>query len=316
MKRLIALLLLLVNTPAVSAQEREITLRRDFGTLHGTLLVPVEGSETAVLFIAGSGPTDRNCNNALGVKTNAFLYLAQELEKTGIASLRYDKRAIGASALDDPAKISDLRFDDYIADAKALTAFLKAEGFRRIVLLGHSEGALIALCAAQNDPAVTAVVSVSGAAYPIDRLLENQLAAQLALADPTLMMEIRSVLTSLRQGKVTAQYPKELEILFAPHLQEYMLSQMRYDPCKLIANLGIPVLIVHGDNDLQVPADNADALAAARPGARKVIVGGMTHTLKMCNGRTQADQISAYTDSTLSLAPGFTEAVTDFIRSL
>lgn len=316
MRRLLPFFFLLTIVPHAFAQEHEVTIVRDFGTLHGTLLLPGEGSATAALFIAGSGPVDRNCNNALGVNTNAFLYLAQALEKAGIASLRYDKRAIGASTLKDPAMIAGLRFDDYVSDARAWVAFLKAEGFRRIVLIGHSEGALIALCAAQNDPSVSALISASGPGYPMDRLIESQMAAQLMLTDPTLMMEIRGVLSSLRQGKTTNRYPKQLEILFAPHLQEYLLSQMHYDPRKLIANLKIPVLILHGDNDLQVPMDNAKALADARPAARKVIVEGMTHTLKKSSGRTPAEQIPAYTDRTLPLDPDFTEAVVGFIRAL
>ena len=85
MKRLLAALLLLAAANA-AAGEKSVSLERDFGTLYGTLLTPGEGAETVAVIIAGSGPTPRNGN------TNNYLYLAQELEKAGIATLRYDKR--------------------------------------------------------------------------------------------------------------------------------------------------------------------------------------------------------------------------------
>lgn len=309
-------LFLLFTVSIGGAGEREVTLARSFGTLHGSLVTPENGSETAVLIIPGSGPTDRNCNSSLGPGTNAFLYLAQALDSAGIASLRYDKRGVGESRYDDPERMSDIRFEDFISDAAAWAEFLAGEGFRKIVLLGHSEGALIALAAAREHSAVSAVASVSGPGYPMDQLLEKQLAAQLALTDLPLLMEARRVLTALRQGGTTDHYPKQLEILFSPYLQRYLLSQMRYDPRRLIARLKIPVLVIGGDNDLQVSPDDAEALAAAQPKARKTIIRDMTHALKKCTGRTLADQIPVYTDRTLSLDPDFVKCVVDFIGTL
>ena len=128
MKRLLAAILLLAAANA-AAGEKSVSLERDFGTLRGTLLTPEAGSGTAALIIAGSGPTPRNGN------ANNYLYLAQALEKAGVASLRYDKRGIGASRFDDPAKMSDAVLEDFIGDAAAWAEFLAGEGFRRIVLI-------------------------------------------------------------------------------------------------------------------------------------------------------------------------------------
>ena len=240
MKRLLAAILLLAAANA-AAGEKSVSLERDFGTLRGTLLTPEAGSGTAALIIAGSGPTPRNGN------ANNYLYLAQALEKAGVASLRYDKRGIGASRFDDPAKMSDAVLEDFIGDAAAWAEFLAGEGFRRIVLIGHSEGALIAFCAAQQAPEVDAVISLAGTGYPLDEVLQ---------------------------------------------------------------------LLVNGDNDLQVPPGNAEALAKAQPRARKIIIRGMTHPLKKAAGRTPADQMAAYGDSTLPLDPDLAAAVTEFIESL
>lgn len=315
MKRLLPIILLLAAT-SVAAGEKNVSLERDFGTLYGTLLTPTEGAETVAVIIAGSGPTDRNGNNAVGMKTNSYLYLAQALEKAGIASLRYDKRAIGASTYDDPDKLPDVMLEDFIGDAAAWAGFLAGEGFRRIVLIGHSEGALIAFCAAQQAPAVNAVISIAGAGYPLDEILRLQLAAQLAPDNMELLMQAYAITATLKRGQRVESYPPQLASLFHPSVQTFCISLFRYDPRTEIRKLTVPVLIVNGDNDLQIPPDNADALAKAQPRARKIIIPGMTHPLKKATGRTLTDQLGAYSDSTLPLDPELAAAVTEFIESL
>lgn len=302
--------------PAEAVRSREVTFARDFGTLRGTLLVPSDTAATAALIIAGSGPTDRNCNSMLGPGTDAFRYLAEALCDAGIASLRYDKRGVGESRYDDPARLAGIRFDDFVSDAAACAELLRREGFRRIVLVGHSEGALIALCAAQDNPSVDGVVSLCGPGFPMDRLIERQLAAQLACTDLPLLLEARGVLEALRTGRTTDRYPRQLEMLFAPPLQRYLLSQMPHDPQRLIARLHVPVCIVGGDNDLQVTAADAEALAAACPAAELHVIEGLTHALKPCAGRTPVEQIPAYTDRTLPLDTELTACVTRFIGAL
>ena len=181
---LIAGLLLLAALPSQSKEE-EISVSRSWGKLSGTLTVPDEGSDAAVLIIAGSGPTDRNGNSGSGLITNTYYMLARALEKEGIASLRYDKQGIGGSRYQDPElyKQEDrLRLADYIADAEALTDYLKERGFRKIILAGHSEGSLVALVAATESPDVAAVISLAGAGYPIDEILQFQLTRELAAA--------------------------------------------------------------------------------------------------------------------------------------
>lgn len=314
---LLLLLLTGVSGRSLQAAEREVSIARDFGTLYGTLVLPDDSpAETAVLIIAGSGPTDRDCNSKLGMRTNAFRYLADALEEAGIASLRYDKRGIGQSVYDDPERLKEVVFEDFVADAAAWVDYLAGEGYRKIVLLGHSEGALIALCAAQGNERISAVIEVAGAGRSLDFILQGQLAGQLALADPGLYVQATGIIDRLRAGKRVDEVPQPLASLFHPSVQPFLISAFRYDPCRLVAALEIPVLIVQGNNDLQVPVAEADALAAAQPHARKVIVKGMVHTLKTSDGHTLNEQLAAYTDSTLGLAPGLTDAVTEFILAL
>lgn len=318
MKRLLTTLLLLAVFTA-TADEQSITLKRDFGTLYGTLLTPEKGAETVALIIAGSGPTDRNGNAPQGLSTNCYLYLAQALEKAGIASLRYDKRAIAASSCDDPSEIAKLTLDHYIGDAVALVDYLSSQGFRKVVIIGHSEGALIALCAAQQTQSATAVVSVAGPGYPLDQILQQQLAAQLIPANIDLIMEANGMIAQLKRGEKaeTANCHPGLRPLFNDAVQPFLISMFRYDPREQIAKLSIPVLIVNGDNDLQIPVANADELAKAQPKAKKIILAGMTHTLKKSDKRTLPEQaMTVYADSTLPLDTDFAEAVTGFINDL
>ena len=315
MKRLLlGLLLAAVGTAA--AGERSVSLERDFGILRGTLTEPADGAETAVLLIAGSGPTDRNCNSGLGLRTNSFQYLAEELEKAGIASLRYDKRGIGASAFDHPEKMAEVVFEDFIADASAWADYLAAQGYRKIVLLGHSEGALIALCAAQRDPRITAVVSASGPGCPFDELLKKQLSQQLPASEMGLYIRAEGILAALKRGERVADIPPPLAALFHPSVQPFVISILRYDPREVIRGVEIPVLIIQGDNDLQIGTDNADALSKAQPKARKVIVPGMTHPLKKSAYSTlQGQMTTVYANPDLPLDPDFAKAVIAFVSS-
>lgn len=304
---------------APAYEERPVALERDFGTLYGTLTVPARGAETAVLLIAGSGPTDRDGNNRLGLRCDCYRLLAEELTAAGYAVLRYDKRAIGSSVLDDPTQLPELTLDQYIDDAAALADYLAGEGFRRVVLAGHSEGALIASVAAQRSPAVTGIISLCGAGYPLDEVLRLQMAGQLVPAHMELFVEAEQIIAALKRGeRVDMTYHTQgLQALFSPSVQPFIISQMRYDPRQELRKAKVPVLIVGGGNDLQVPADNAEALAAARRDARKCIIPGMAHTLKACAETTLEGQLrTAYGDPTLPLAPELVPTLTEFLGGL
>ena len=139
MKHLLTAILLLAFAHT-AAGERNVSLERDFGTLYGTLLTPDAGAETVAVIIAGSGPIPRNGS------VNNYLYLAQALEKAGIASLRYDKRGIGASRFTEPEKMADAVLGDFIGDAAAWADYLAGEGFRRVVPVSYTHLTLPTIC--------------------------------------------------------------------------------------------------------------------------------------------------------------------------
>jgi uncharacterized protein len=138
----------------VRAAESDFNLRTPTGTIYGTLAMPSLLRAPVVLIIAGSGPTDRDGNSAIGgIRPDTYKLLAAGLAARGVASVRYDKRGVGASIAAAPSEI-DLRFDTYVDDASAWLGKLQGdERFSRATVAGHSEGSLIGMIAAQRAPA-------------------------------------------------------------------------------------------------------------------------------------------------------------------
>ena len=278
--------------------ELDQTLQTSSGELSGTLTVPIlKGTFPVALIIAGSGPTDRNGNNTQ-MKNNSLEMLAHELAAQGIASLRYDKRGIGKSA---SAMISEeqLRFENYVEDAKAWAAELKADSrFRKLIIIGHSEGSLIGMLACEQ---ADAFVSLAGAGRPIDVILKEQLMVQLQ-GQKKLLRAANEGISKLKEGKLVEDAPAELFGLFRPSVQPYMISWMKYDPSVEISKLKIPVVIVQGSTDIQVQVKDAELLHAASIGSRYILIEGMNHIFKMApSDRTK--NIETYSKPELPLAP-------------
>ena len=312
-KFLMSLLVLSVSMSAPArAAQRPVSLEVTGGTLYGTELLPDgAGKVPVVLLHAGSGPTDRDGNsNLLPGPNDSLRMVAEALAKRGIASVRYDKRGIGASAL--PVwKEQDLRLDDYIGDATAWLRKLRADPrFSRVVMAGHSEGAQIAAEACQQA-AADACVLIAGAGHPLDDILRDQLKSKLP---PALEAQSERILAALKQGKTVDDVPQGLMMLYHPSVQPYLISSLRHDPRTAIAALAMPVLILQGTSDIQVPESEAKTLAAAAPRARLVVVEGMNHVLKIV-GSDEALQMRSYSSPDLPVAPQLVDALAGFVNA-
>lgn len=296
---------------AGSSAGQPIALDSASGAVAGTLRLPDAGGKApVVLIVAGSGPTDRDGNSAMIPGHNDSLkMLADALAQAGYASVRYDKRGIGASkaaALDE----SQLRFDTYVDDAAAWIAQLKADPrFTKVAVIGHSEGALIGMLAAERAGAA-AYVSLAGVAEGPGAILRKQLAGQLP---PPLAADNERILASLEQGKLAAEVPRPLMAFYRPAIQPYLISWMRYVPATHLAALRMPVLIVQGTTDIQVGVDQAQALKAARPDAQLAIIDGMNHVLKAVPANTP-DPVASYGDPALPLHPQLMPAIIEFLH--
>ena len=305
----------MLTVTAHAATQREVNVVDGAVTLHGTLLLPDGAAKVpGVVIVAGSGATDRDGNSRLGqetLKNDGLKLLAEGLAARGIASLRFDKRAIGASkvaGLDE----ATLRFGTYVGDAAKWTTFLAAEPrIGRVVLLGHSEGALVATMAAQMIP-VAGVVTVAGAGEPAAAVLRRQFHS--GALPPGLVGPADATLDSLVAGKPVAAPPAQLLALFRPTVQPYLMSWLPLDPAKELAKLTVPVLVVQGATDLQIGEGDARLLAAARPGIKLVVVPGMNHVLKIAPAERAAN-VATYHDPSLPLAPGLLDAVAGFVAA-
>ncbi len=295
---LAAVFLLHTNAFAI---EQASTLATASGTLAGTLTLPSKTAHAAVvLIIAGSGPTDRDGNNPLAARNDNLKLLAEGLADAGYASVRYDKRGIGASAAAGPRE-ADLRFDTYVEDAAGWIRMLKADPrFATVSVIGHSEGSLIGMLAARRAGA-RAFVSIAGAGQGAADILRDQLARQLPAA---MAKQANAALAQLEQGQLTEQFPSALGALFRPSVQPYLISWFKYVPTTELSKLDVPVLIVQGTSDVQVLVAQAEALKRARPAATLTLIEGMNHLLKPAS----AGEPGA------SLAPPLVPAIVDFLN--
>lgn len=301
----------LAQAAPASILQRPMDLDTGTGTLHGSLLLPRSPNPVPVaLIISGSGATDRDGNNSDAGRTDSLKKLAWALARQGIASVRYDKRGV-ASGLPLAPDERTLSVEGYVADATAWAHKLSADSrFGPVTLIGHSEGALIATLAAPHTQAV-AVVTLAGSGRPIDKVLREQLQERLP-AD--LYGRSQQLLDSLKAGQVDEQVPDALQVVFRPSVQPYLISLFRQDPAKAFAALEVPALIVQGEHDIQVGVEDADALAAANPKARKVVIPGMNHVLRIVPMDLQ-QQVASYNNPGLPLAAGLAEAVAGFIKA-
>lgn len=278
------------------------------GKLAGSFIAS-NNKENIVIIIAGSGPTDRNGNNPLGVAASSYKMLANELSKNNIASLRYDKRGVAESKV-NIFKEKELRFENYIDDAVLMYQYAKDSlGYKNIYFIGHSEGSLIGIIASQNTK-VKGFISLSGAGKPIDEVILNQLESQ----PENIYQESANILKLLKEGKETDDVPQYLYSLFRPSVQPYMISWIKYNPANEIKKLSIPVLIINGSCDVQVKPEEAQLLYMANTKNKVVIIKKMTHTLKNTSDDCDDSSMETYTNESLPLNKELVDEVVKFIN--
>ena len=285
-------------------------------TLAGTLTVPPgEGPFLAVLLISGSGAQDRD-ETLLGHKP--FLVLADDLTRRGVAVLRVDDRGVGGSS----GKTIESTSEDFAGDVLAGVAFLKGRREvdpRRIGLIGHSEGGIIAPMVAARSADVAFIVLLAGTGLPGDEILALQrtlilkangmkdeqvrrlnegagrlVAAAKAATDPKAATEmLRTVAKEFLAG-LPQEERAGLGDLGALEGQAALLASpwfrffLAYDPRPTLAKVRCPVLALNGEKDLQVPPkENLAAIARTlrEAGNDRVTIRelpGLNHLFQAC----------------------------------
>lgn len=303
-------------------------------TLRGTFSKPVgTGPFPTVVLIAGSGPNSRD-EDLMGHKL--FLVLADALNRRGIAVLRYDKRGVGEST----GAYATATTADFTSDAAAALTYLKTRADvdqKRIGVLGHSEGGLIAPAVAVADPSVHFVVMMAGPGVRGDALFLKQIElvsrangakeadiaktqalsargfavieASSDIADAKAKLEARAA-QAVAAGVLTRE---QADQNIAKITDPWMYAFLRYDPVPTLQKVRVPVLAVNGSLDLQVEpkanlagikealADDADVTVTELP--------GLNHLFQ--SARTGSP--NEYGDIEETLAPMALNAITDWV---
>lgn len=307
----IAIFFMIFGFQVIFGQEQAFTERNlsiDKFT-DGTLTLPADSTGIPlVIFIQGSGPTNRDGNQPM-MKNDGIKKISHELAKEGIASFRFDKRIFKMEKL--RIREQDLKFEDFSEDVKNIIEHFKQGGnFSKTIIAGHSEGSLIGILAAMESTP-KGFISLAGAGKPIDEIIVEQLSKQSA----TLSENAREAFEEIRTRGNTDNYSPYLESIFRPSVQPYMASWMKYRPADELAKLDIPVLIVNGSFDLQVDVEDAELLKEAKPDAELVILEGMNHIFRKIEGES-LENTKAYNEPARPLHPELIPVLVDFIHSL
>lgn len=303
------------QTGFVAQQERDVSYSGAGGVkLAGTLLIPrhQQGALLAgAIIVVGSGPIDRNGNAAPNLTSNLYRQIADQLASAGIASLRYDKRGVGASdppPIDDSLPMTDQAalvafsaWDNYVGDAAATLDYLQHQpeiDLARTAMLGHSEGGYIVLQAAiavkgfRYPPA--ALVLLATPSRPYDEMIHDQLVTQLqaqgaSASQIAALLNQNQVIVDTIKVKATIpdNVPDSLTGIYPPYLGAFYQGGFKVDPRQLAAHFPSPVLVMQGSLDSEVSATidapALDAALASRPhdDHKTVIVANASHSLKL-----------------------------------
>lgn len=253
-------------------------------TLSGTLTLPIQGDNyPVVILISGSGPQNRD-EEIMGHKP--FLVLADYLTREGIGVLRFDDRGVGKSTGDFEMATSL----DFAEDVEAAVSFLKNNRkIRRIGLIGHSEGGMIAPIVASRSKEVDFIVLLAAPGLRGDHVLLKQQSEMgrmtgasekdltyseiinrkcfdLVLASTSAKdaeIPLKQYMDSLNQiGKlpVNMKNEKGAELWRRQVLSPWMYFFVKYDPVPVLKKVKCPVLALNGSNDLQVFPENLEII--------------------------------------------------------
>jgi uncharacterized protein len=301
----------------VAVAERSETFFSDGLRLQGTLLVP-RGPVGVAVLVSGSGPVDRNSDHAR-MPLSVMRLVAETLGMSGWASLRFDKRGVGASEGD--YWTAGLR--DNIEDARAAVRHVRALLGGPVVVIGHSEGAVISADLAQDAALLDGAILLAGMAGTGDTTLRWQARA----LEPEIPVPVRALLRVMRTS-VANQQDKQLARLAASEKDTYRVQLvskvnarwvrefLAYDAASALARAAVPVLAVTGSKDVQVNPDDLDRMAQLAPDLlTTVLVPDVDHVLRhepaaRSSPRAYKKQVSQPLD------PRVVEAVTTWLAGL
>ncbi|WKD84738.1 Esterase EstD [Polaribacter huanghezhanensis] len=280
----------------------EILIQNDSIELPGTLTF-TNTKTPLVIWVHGSGNVDRNGNQSAIVKANYIKQFRDEINKNNIAFFSFDKRT------SNPKNFKFLKgivFTDFEEDVeKVITHFKDDKRFSEIILVGHSQGSLIAMLASKN---ATKYISISGPGESIDKTMVKQITAQNALLGESAAAHFKELKET---GSIKNINPFLFSIFSKANLP-FLKSWANYNPTEEIKKLTIPVLIINGTKDLQVKVEDATALHHAKPSSELVLIKNMNHVLK--NIEKDADNMKSYYTADFPISKKLITTIVAFIK--
>lgn len=280
-------------------KSEEIMINNQVIQLPGTLTYTLE-KQPLLIWVHGSGGVNRDGNQPQYIKQ-----FRDAINKENMAFFSYDKRTANPNNVRFIQE-DGIYFSDFVSDIKEVIHHFKNDKrFSKIILIGHSQGSLIAMLALDN---IDKYISLAGAGETIDKTLVRQITKQ-----------------SHEFGKLTEQYINELmttgEIkevnpnlmsLFAKQNQPFIKSWITVNPIEEIKKVAIPTLIINGDKDFQVLINDAENLHKAKPDAELVIIKNMNHVLKHIE--KDEDNMKSYMSSDFKISEELITTIVEFVK--
>jgi uncharacterized protein len=300
------LYILLLNCTVCYGQSKitseEILIHNDSIELPGTLTYS-NTKTPLVIWIHGSGNVDRNGNQGTVVKANYIKQFRDEINTQDIAFYSYDKRT------SNPKNFKFLKgvlIDSFVDDAKKVIDYFKNDNrFSEIILVGHSQGSLIAMLASKNT---NKYISIAGPSTSIDKTIIEQITNQNATFGKVAEAHFKELFET---GDIKQVNPLLVSVFSKPNFP-FLINWAKYNPTEEIQKITIPTLIINGTKDLQVKIEDANALHTALPSSELVLIENMNHVLK--NIEKDADNMNSYYSEKFSLSQKLITTIVAFIK--
>ncbi|NYH51190.1 hypothetical protein HNR06_000779 [Nocardiopsis arvandica] len=323
------------EVPGVGGTERELAFEGGGHEVSASFRAPegVSGTVPGALIISGSGPTDRDGNSDMRPDANTNWNLSRVLADAGVASLRYDKYGSGSDFV-PPVPGSEVRpvdprlFDEQVAAAYDELVSQPEVDPERVVVVGHSEGALYALRAHEliddGAPSPALVLAAPPGTRYLD-LIDRQLTEQVRVAEALGQVEegqavqtlsdARAARAALRAGRPlgSADIDTVVQGVYSPRNEDFLAYMDSFDPVELGEDLpeGTPVLVVWGEEDAQVSREDVDRLMTGLEDAERVDIPGADHILR----RYEDQPGSTVLDSQRPFAEEVSPALEEFLET-
>ncbi|RCS28279.1 alpha/beta hydrolase [Polaribacter sp. WD7] len=292
-----------VATAIAQIKTEEIVIYNNNIELPGTLSFTKENTPL-IIWIHGSGNVDRNGNQQPFIKANYIKQFRDSVNKYGVSFYSFDKRTANKKNIKSLKK--GVLFKDYIADVQeTILHFKKDTRFAKIVLIGHSQGSLIAML---NHTNAGKIVSLAGPSMSADKTIITQIQEKAPYLDSITKAHFKELANTGSIQNVNLM----LQSIFRKENQSFLSSWIKYNPSKEIQKIAIPVLIVNGDNDLQVKVSDAQKLHASNKNSELLIIPKMNHVLKVVNSVTENQ--NSYTKPDFPLSSNLIQHIVKFVN--